>query len=480
MSPIQQIIIGQPQAYFADPHLWVDSRATLSIRFSVYECLVKYDKDAMIIPGLAYEWSLADDARTWTFKLRPDVLFHDGSPLTAADAAASILRACGPEMPGEYGTAALLASYLGNSKIEVVDRLTLRIVTSEPIADLLDLLMYVVIVPEKFIAHIDARVPGTGPYCLEDEKPGEIRLRRNENYWSSISPVERLIFRGIAEEAERVRAFQQGEVDVITYMPLSYSKDFAGSPGVRIIERSTPMCVIIICNAAAGPCTDRRVRQALNHATNVDLLIEKIYDGCAFPLNGPLSKHHHGNDPDVLPYSYDPLKARQLLKEAGYDELSLTLDRPVVCPDESPVLARMLKEMWAKVGITLDERVEENREQYALNVRNKKITELCIFDSSPMSTYRVLREKLNSKFAGSWWEGYHNAEVNALMEKAWLTVDDRVRVQLYQQVYRLIYEDAPWIFLYSPMDMWVVRDRITKDLPDWGPGVDGLVLFGQG
>jgi ABC-type transport system substrate-binding protein len=59
-------------------------------------------------------------------------------------------------------------------------------------------------------------------------------------------------------------------------------------------------------------------------------------------------------------------------------------------------------------------------------------------------------------------------------------VDDRVRVQLYRQAYRLIHEDAPWIFLYSPMDMWVVRDRITKALPEWGPGVDGLVLFGQG
>jgi peptide/nickel transport system substrate-binding protein len=69
-----------------------------------------------IVPGLATDWSLADDARTWTFKLRPDVLFHDGSPLTAADAAASIRRAAGPGMPGEYGTAALLASYLGELK----------------------------------------------------------------------------------------------------------------------------------------------------------------------------------------------------------------------------------------------------------------------------------------------------------------------------------------------------------------------------
>ena len=92
MPEIKKVVVGQPVAYLNDPHMWVDSRAIVSIRFAIYESLVKYDRSARKIPGLAANWQLADDARTWTFHIRPGVHFHDGSILTAKDAAASIAR----------------------------------------------------------------------------------------------------------------------------------------------------------------------------------------------------------------------------------------------------------------------------------------------------------------------------------------------------------------------------------------------------
>ncbi|HSL85788.1 MAG TPA: ABC transporter substrate-binding protein, partial [Bacteroidales bacterium] len=288
------------------------------------------------------------------------------------------------------------------------------------------------------------------------------------------------VFRAIKTPEERVQAFLAGEVDLITYMTLDHRQAFLDAPSARIIERETAFCVIIMFNSQQGPCQDRLVRQALNYATDVDEIIRQVAFGKAHRMNGPLSPFHSASDPDLEPYPYDLQKARLLLKEAGYsDGISLTIHRPTSSPSESAVLVALLKEQWAKAGISVDEKVFENREAYALLVREKQIGDMGVFDSSPLSSYRVLREKLHSGFTGPWWQGYHNEEVNHLMEKAWETPDEDLRTAIYRQAYRIIQQDAPWLFLYCPYDMWVVRDLIKEALPDWGPGISGLVLFGQ-
>jgi peptide/nickel transport system substrate-binding protein len=447
----------------------------------LYESLIKYDREGKIVPGLAERWQQEEDGCTWRFYLRPGVRFHDGSFLTAEDAAASLRRACSPEMPGEYGTAALLASYLQTARISAPAPDVVQIVTAQPMADLTDLLVYAVVLPAHSLHTVNTVAPGTGPYRLAAREIETVRLERFEGYWGGPAPVENLVFVGIREEESRVRAFLNHEVDLITYMPTRHSPAFASCPDAALMERSNPLCVILMCNSFSGPCADRRVRQALNYATDVPALVQHLYSGKAFPLNGPLSRHHSGTDPDLPPYQHDPAQARRLLAEAGYpDGLTITLDRPTKSPDESAELAHLLAGQWRAAGITLVERVHENREQYALRVRNKDIADLCVFDSSPMSTFRILLEKLNSNFAGPWWEGYQNAEVNALMERAWRERDETRRVALYREAYRLVRDDAPWVFLYSPVDMWVAQKNILERLPGWGAGVDGLVLFGQG
>ena len=101
MPTSHTLTVGQSSASLPDPHFWTDSRSILSIRFNIYEALVKYDRGSAVIPGLASGWRVEEDARTWTFDLRRDVRFHDGSPCTAEDAAASIRRAAGPGSGGD-------------------------------------------------------------------------------------------------------------------------------------------------------------------------------------------------------------------------------------------------------------------------------------------------------------------------------------------------------------------------------------------
>jgi peptide/nickel transport system substrate-binding protein len=227
-----------------------------------------------------------------------------------------------------------------------------------------------------------------------------------------------------------------------------------------------------MCNLQSGVCTDRRVRQALNYALDVPELIETVMEGAARPLNGPLTYLHFGNDPSAPPYPHDPEKARALLAEAGYaDGLHLVLDVPTILPDEAPHLARRMAKQYAEVGIVTEIKEFTDRPGYADMVRAKQIDDACCFDSSPLSTYRVLHEKFHSGVRGPWWQGYSNPEVDALIDQAQATADNARRRDLYRRAYRMIRDDAPWIFLYSPTYSWGVGPRVRG----WTAGNDGLI-----
>jgi peptide/nickel transport system substrate-binding protein len=191
-------------------------------------------------------------------------------------------------------------------------------------------------------------------------------------------------------------------------------------------------------------------------------------------LNGFLTPHHFGYNPATPAYPFDPVKARALLAEAGYaDGMHLVLDIPSTMPDEAPALAEMMAEQYSRVGITVEVVVHEDRAAYSEMVREKRINDACCFDSSPRSTYRVLREKLMSTLEGPWWEGYENLQVNELITRAERTFVESEREKIYRQIYRLVRDDAPWIFLYRPTDYW----GISHSLNGWQPRSDGLLRF---
>jgi peptide/nickel transport system substrate-binding protein len=142
-------------------------------------------------------------------------------------------------------------------------------------------------------------------------------------------------------------------------------------------------------------------------------------------------------------------------------------------PDEAPRLARMMAEQLGRVGITLEIIEHEDRAAYSEMVREKRINDGAAFDSSPRSTFRVLREKIHSGLQGPWWEGYSNEEVDSLIDEAQVTFVDADRQAIYRRIYRLVRDDAPWIFLYRPTRYW----GVAPTLEDWEPRADGLLIF---
>lgn len=450
------MIIQQNTVRLGDPHMCSDAQNRLNILSAIFDALVRRDAAGAFQPALAQSWRVEEDARTWTFAMRGDLHSHSGAPISAYDAAASLRRACDPAVGGELGTEGVYASYLGDAEIVATDAHMLRIVTGRPMADLLDLLVDLPILSERDLPGLPTALVGAGPYRLLERSSEQVVLEAFAGYWGATPPAERLIWQAQPDEAARIDNLLAGRADRISDVSPAGGRRIAAAAGGATYEtRPSNLCVLFMCNASAGLCADPRVRQALNYALDVPAMIRQAVDGAAEPLNGPLTPLHFGYHPQTAPYSYAPDRARELLAQAGCTEqTTLVLDVPTLLPDEAQTLAQMMTDFYAAVGLQTEIRLYTDRPAYAHMVKAKQIHDACCFDSSPRSTYRVLREKLHSEVAGPWWQGYHNEQVNRLLEQAAATPNDTARQQIYQRAYQHIRNDAPWIFLYSPLRGW--------------------------
>ena len=446
----RELTIVQPSVGTSDPHVWTDAPDRLNTRHAVYEALVRPDGLGGHIGLLAGSWHTSD-AQSWTFAIRPNVRFHDGRPLQASDVVDALNRARDPMMSGELGTTGLYSAYLGDAGIEVEGADRVRVRTPRPMADLLDLLADIPIISGPGRCHVQGGFAGTGPYRIVDGGAGWLRMEADAAYWAGLPLVRRLTWRAEPDGDARLRALLVGKADVATALPARVRGGVERERGIAIREVPTSGCVVFLCNAAGAACSDRRVRQALNHALDVPALIAEVKDGAARPLNGPLTPLSLGHDPSAPPYRHDPKTARRLLRDAGHaNGLELELYVPVTTPDEAPALAEAAANQYAQVGIGLTVRMIADRAEYAAMVKAKQIGDLACFDSTPVSTYRVLREKFHGRVAGPWWQGYTNPTVDRAIDEASATSDPDARRDRYRQAFRLIRDDSPWVFLYSP------------------------------
>ena len=470
----EKITIMQSSVSLGDPHICSDSANRLSIIFTVYEALVKLDNEGNYQPSLAESWNVEEDARTWTFNLRSGVKFHNGDILRADDVVATLGRVLDPAIGGAFGTQGVYISYLGTAEISKLDDQKVQIVTEEPMADLLDLLVAMPICPKSELNKLPHEYVGSGPYKIAEQPLNKTILKAHDEYWGK-APVYREIH-WIAESnsEKRIETLLSGQADIISGISLQDTEQIKKKGEAIVHELKSGLCIIFMCNSQKGPCKDSRIRKALNYALDMDKIIKEIKHGAAIPLNGYLTPHHFGYNPETPAYPYDPEKARSLLAEAGYsDGLKLVFDIPSVMPDEAPQLMQIMVEQFKQVGISVEVIEHKDRAAYSEMVRNKNINDACCFDSSPRSTYRVLREKIQSTLRGPWWQGYENKEVNSLIKQAEATVKDSERQKIYQQIYTIIRDDAPWIFLYRPTHYWGVRSTMK----DWKLRTDGLLIF---
>ena len=469
------VTVLQTGVRIRDPHDCTDSADTLALTEALFDAPVRRGHDGRFLPALASRWSVSDDARTWTFELRTGVRFHDGTELDARVMLRSVERMQRPDVGATLGAPAVWAQYLTNAKLDTPDERTLRIITKEPAAFLLDILVSAYAVPPELVERDDfVHSPvGTGAYCVERIDQGrEVVLRANPDWYGEQAANDTLRVFVVADEGERTQYLLDGGAHVLSRVHPARADSLATEGSFTAVEHIDPTAIIYLLNVSRGPFSDRRVRRAINLAVDRQALVDTVLGGAGRPLTGVISPAHVGADPTWPENEHSPARARALLAEAGYaDGLELVVDCPTRLPDEAQRLTAELARQLAEFRIRLDVRLTENRTRYAENVRDKDIHDMALFDSSPMSTYRVLAEKIDSRVQGSWWQGFRNERTERLVDRIASTTDDVARGELLREACNILREDPPWLTLYNHKRCTVLRGRHTG----WRMRCDGVL-----
>src|SRR5690625_4295810 len=329
------IIVGlEAEPTSMDAHQLSDYN-TSRTAMELYNQLVRFkDGSTELEPDLAEKWDISEDGLEYTFYLRDDVEFHDGTPFNADAVKFSIDRQIDPDHPfhdtGQYPYADFTFGMVDS--VEVVDEYEVKITLSEPFAPFLsNMAMHSasIVSPsavEEFGDDFTANAVGTGPYKLVKWDPGvEVILEKNEDYFKGAPSIDKLIFKPITESETRLAELEVGNLDLIVNVPPDNLQYLREDDRVQVLEEPSMHVWWTAFNTQIEPFDDVRVRQAFNYAINKESIIENILQGTGELANSPLPPIVWGHKPNVDNYPYDPEKAKELLEEAGYgDGLSIT------------------------------------------------------------------------------------------------------------------------------------------------------------
>jgi len=447
-----------------DPQRTTDS-ATESINKNLYNNLVRFDANMEIVPDLATHWTVSEDGRTWTFYLREGVRFHDGTPLDAQAVKQSFDRLLDPA--NAFPRASLHSDIVA---VEVVGPYAVSFTTAQPAGAMLARMAHpsaaIVSIPavERWGSAFGQHPVGTGPFKFESWTPGqEIVLVRNGDYFKGAPAIERVTYRVVPEESVRTLMLQAGEVHVAVGIPPDQIPLLERMRGVEVKQTPSTMMMYLAMNGQKSPFNDVRVRQAMNYAINKEEIVEYLLSGLADVADSPLSPVIWGYARTGV-YEYNPQKARQLLAEAGYPNgFSMSLWTPVGRYLQDLPTAEIVQAQLAEVGINV--RVETWEFGAYIEEIKKAQYDMVLLGWSPSTGDADWG--LFPVFHSTQWPPqsnralYGNPVADALMEAGQREPDQEKRREIYRELQQIIFNDAPWIFLWSTQQIVAHRSELT-------------------
>ncbi|HNW45932.1 MAG TPA: ABC transporter substrate-binding protein [Thermotogota bacterium] len=431
----------------------------------VYEGLLSFNENMDIVPGLAESFEVPEPTKI-VFHLRKNVLFHDGTPFTAEDVLYTFKRIQDPAF------ASPAASYYTEvSSITAPDPYTVVFTLKVPMVNSLLLNFAGVnsaIVCKKTVesgVNMQLQTNGTGPFKLKEYAAGNyIALQKNERYYVPGLPLlDSLTFVVIPEEISRSSALRNADVQMAQIMePLSLNT----FPAQRFVTYrvSTLPYLLLGINNAAKPFDNVLVRRALSYAINREELVEMVAFGegtVTGPLNPSLKTWA------LLPeafdeYSYNPEKAKALLKEAGYPN-GFSFEAVTYAQYSLDKIGEAIQAQLALVGIQMKVDVAE----FGIFVKRWREIDFQTFLSlnggstePDIQFYRTFKsDGATNKF------NFKNAKVDELLEKGRQALDLEERVEIYRALQRLLVEENPFLFLYSPNNLYVSLPEVKGFVP---------------
>ncbi|HUM28661.1 MAG TPA: ABC transporter substrate-binding protein [Thermoanaerobaculia bacterium] len=429
-----------------------NDQETALVTSNIYEGLVGYSPTMEIIPLLATSWETLSDV-TWKFRLRKDVYFHDGSPMTSEDVVTSIQHMVNAK------------DHILSEEFKIIQTVTatepgtVTITTSRPFSGLLHLLTAGAILPADDMEGST----GTGPYRVKKLSENEVQLAAFSHYWAGCPDIDTLTF--FLLDSDRTLA------------------DFSGRSGkyifrdaLRLLEKPHPdflpreslgLTVIYIgFNIAKSPFTSPELRKAIFLGIDRKSLVQQRYGHRALPTCQPVPFHAYGFHPG-LSCTYDPEQARKSLSESG---LPLPVHLTVLTAGRGERTMTMVSEQLSRIGIDLSVKLVPWNELLTSMLNGEAA---CYFTGhvSGFGNGLFTLDSLFSSHGASNTFGYADPEVDRLIHDAYHAMDDRKRLTLLQKIEERVIMDAPMIPLANIYETYAVSREL-----DWEPRPDGLVL----
>ncbi|MCQ8119142.1 peptide-binding protein [Methylomonas rosea] len=483
-----------------------------NVQSYVLESLIIRNPDTLEWEGLiAKDWTISEDGLVISFRMREDVSFSDGQPLTAADVVFSFdfIMTDAIQAPRERAYLEKVKSVKANGKYEVV------FTFKEPYFEALSLAGGIGILPKHFYEpylqepqkfnESKGLLLGSGPYRLNDPKnwtpdKGNIELVRNERYWGDVQPsYHRILWKIIQNDSARLTTFRNGDIDSYSARPVEY-QELKKDPQIQAKSQNFEYMPPVVGYSYIGwnqerggkptRFADKRVRQAMTYLTDVGRVIKDVMLDYAEPAVSPFSKASKQHDAALQPYQADLDKAKALLKDAGYQDKNGdgVLEDKAGAPfefkltyfqanEDTKRMVLLLKDLYARAGVKLIPTPQEWPVMLE-NLDKKDFDAITLGWTSGIETdlYQIFHSS-QAVSKGDNYVSYKNPALDKLIDDARRTVDESKRMPLWQQAERILYEDQPYTFLMRRKSLLFVDKRIHNlQMTKLGLNFGGLPL----
>ncbi|NPV72872.1 MAG: ABC transporter substrate-binding protein [Pelotomaculum sp.] len=468
-----------------DPALAQDEESNKVIS-NVFEGLVRFKPGTTEIePCLAEAWRASPDGREWTFYLRKNVKFHDGTPFNSGAVRFSIERQMSPPFTGKTTYASFAFGMV--DKIITPDPYTVKFVLKYPYAPFLHNLAMPAAAPVVSPAAATAlgeefgqKPVGTGPFCFSEWKKGKIiTLKANRDYWGGRPEQEKLVFTVIKNGRLRALALKLGLADIVDGITPPDAR-YLEHKGFKVLKKPGLDIHYLGFFTDKEPFNNPEIRKAVSMAIDREQIVSGVLHGFAFPANGPLPPGVLGYDPEARPLPYDPEGAKEILARNGYaDGLKITIitytnPRPYNPPGGEKVAAA-LKADLARVGIEAEIKAYPWNQYKEALLREEGNSFLYgwINDNGDPDNFLYTLLSSSQIDNGLNTARYKNREVDFLLVSAQQETEPVLREQMYRRAVKAIMQDAPWVFLNHSLRIAAA----SPEIEGFEPHANGSVLL---
>ncbi len=434
--------------------------ASIAAAQMVGEYLAWVERDTTLRPVLATGWEPDETAKSWTFTLREDVTFSDGTPLTADAVVATFDRLTGPDVDDSD-----FAGILSNGNTEKVDDLTVTFHLDRAFVDfpaLAGVSNYnAVILPSDYGGNLAKSPIGTGPFLLTEVGRQGLTFEKNPNYWQKGLPLlDGAEFHFFGENQPQVLALQSGDVDMMIESPFQGSQAIFDDPDVEILSAPSSSYRAMHMRVDKEPWNDKRVRQALAYSIDREALVSTLFQGTADVGNDHIFAPLYAYEVDVPERTQDYEKAKQLLADAGYSngvKVTLTTEHYL----EIPQLVTTVKEMAKHAGIDIELDVQPQAVYYGEGDNQPWLeVPLGVVDwgNRPVaSQHFTVAYTCDGPWNSAHW---CHEEFDRLALEFDATLDETRRAEIATRMAQIQQDETPAIIPY-----WIQRLRaVTKDV----------------